>query len=191
MKPEEKIFLAYYTSKKLELYFNELKNLTELSDSSLAHNLKKLVSQEILLVNKTKSNTFYKMNKLRLFVLKFSEISLRKFADLNRGVRIPLQNFIEQLTPNIFSVVLFGSASRNQEKRGSDIDILIITDKKQDFETIKKDVEVMSNYPLNIFSCTIQEFIAGGDHIIIQAKKTGFPVKGEQNFYEMLLSERF
>lgn len=191
MKPEDKIFLAYYESKKSELYFNELKDLTKLSDSSLAHNLKKLVLQKILIVNKTKSNTFYKITNKRFLALKFSKIALEKFADLNRGVRVPLQSFLEKLNYNIFSVVLFGSASRKQEKRDSDIDILIVTDKKQNFDEFKKDVEVISNYPLNIFICSVDDFIKGEDHIIIQAKKTGFPIRGEQNFYEVLANESF
>jgi len=189
MKPEEKIFLAYYESRKVELYFNELKDLAMLSDSSLAHNLKKLVSQRMLSVNKTRSNTFYKVENKRIFALEFSKIAVLKFLDLNRGVRIPIQNFLDNISLGIYSIVLFGSASKKMERKGSDIDLLIITDIKQDFEAIKKEVENISNYPLNIFICSTQEFIKGDDHIIIQAKKTGFPIKGEQNYYEVLLDE--
>lgn len=191
MKPEMKIFLAYLTSQKSKLYFNELKDLTGLSDSSLDHNLKKLVSTNVLSVDKTKSNTFYILNNKRLASLKFSEHSLLKFDNLNMGVRVPLQNFLSKLPKFVFSVVLFGSASRKQETKDSDIDLLIISDEKQNLNNLKKDVEIISNYPLNIFYCSIDDFIKGNDHIVIQAKKTGFPIFGEQNFYEVLLNEDF
>ncbi|MCF7799088.1 nucleotidyltransferase domain-containing protein [Candidatus Woesearchaeota archaeon] len=189
MKPEMKIFLAYLTSRKSKLYFNELKELTGLSDSSLDHNLKKLVSNNILSIDKTKSNTFYILKNKRLVSLKFSELSLSKFDDLNRGVRVPLQNFLSKLPRTIFSVVLFGSASRKEEQKNSDIDLLIISNEKPNLNPLRKDSEIISNYPLNIFYCSIQDFIDTTDHIVIQAKKTGFPVFGEQNFYEVLLNK--
>lgn len=191
MKPEDKVYLAYFEAKKPELYFNEIKGLTELSDSSLANTLKRLVLEKILSVNKTKSNTYYQVRNKKLIALKFAEIALRKFNNLNRGVKIPLHNFLEKTSQNHYLVILFGSASRKEEKKGSDIDILIIADKKQDFGAIKKEVDALSNYNLNIFTCSRYAFLNNSDHIIIQAKKTGFPIKGEQNFYEVLINENF
>ena len=72
MKPENKVYKAYFNSKKNVLYFNEIKELSELSDSSLANTLNKLVKLGILHREKTKSNTFYKINNKKLFALKFS-----------------------------------------------------------------------------------------------------------------------
>lgn len=189
MKADEKIYLAYFITKKPELYFNEIKELTSLSDSSLANTLKKLVGEKLLQVNKTKSNTFYKIQNRKIFALKFSEIAVSKFALLNRGIKIPLQNLLKLLLENVYSIVLFGSASQKQEKKGSDIDLLVISEGKIDFSKIKKKIDTVSNYPLNIFSCTKQEFEEKKDHIIIQARKTGFPIKGEQYFYEVELNE--
>ena len=48
MKPEERVYLAYYNSRKDELYFNQIKELSSLSDSSLARTLDKLVKEDIL-----------------------------------------------------------------------------------------------------------------------------------------------
>lgn len=189
MKPEMKIFLAYLNSKKFSLYFNELKELSSLSDSSLDHNLKKLVFKEVLFVNKTKSNTFYLLKNKRLVSLKFSELALLKFSDLNRGVRVPLQNFLKGIPQSVFSVVLFGSASRKEETKNSDIDLLVVSNEKLNLNSLKKNVEILSNYPLNIFYCSIQDFVEEKDHVVIQAKKTGFPIFGEQNFYEVMLNE--
>lgn len=189
MKADDKIYLAYFESKKPELYFNELKELTGLSDSSLANTLKQLVNQNILKMIKTKSNTFYKIQNRKLFSLKFSEIAISKFDSLNRGVKIPLQNLLKLVSRDIYSIVLFGSTSRKQEKKGSDIDILIILNNQYDFSKIKKEIDSTSNYPLNIFSCTKEDFEKKRDHIILQAKKTGFPIKGEQYFYEVQLDE--
>jgi len=190
MRPENKIYLAYFKSKKNELYFNQIKELTNLSDSSLARSLKKLVKEETVSKNITKSNTFYKMKNKKLFALKFSEIALKKFNELNKGVKIPLIEFLNSFEKNIFTIVLFGSASKKNETKKSDIDLLIVGGKNsRNLDEAKKKAELISNYPLNIFNCKNKEFIESKDHLIQQAKTTGFPIKGEQNFYEVILDE--
>src|SRR3989344_6510244 len=92
MKPEDKIYEAYFKSKKPSIYFNEIKELSKLSDSSLTNTLNKLVKNNTLNKEKTKSNTFYKIKDKKLFALKFSEIALQTFSDLNIGIKAPLRN---------------------------------------------------------------------------------------------------
>ena len=189
MKPEEKIYHAYFESKMPELYFNQIKEATKLSDSSLTNSLKKLVENNILGVNKTRSNTFYKIKDTKIVALYFSQIAITKFKCLNIGVRIPLQNFLKKISDDIFTVILFGSASIKEETENSDIDILLVSDSKIRYDSIKKEVDAVSNYPLNIFACTIKQFKENKDHMIVQARETGFPIKGEQNYYGVILDE--
>ncbi len=189
MKPEDKIYEAYFKSQKESLYFNELKEISGLSDSSLANTLSKLTQQKILFKNKTKSNTFYIICDKKLFALKFSELALQKFNALNRGVRIPLKNFLENMPKQIYTIIIFGSASRKKEKKGSDIDLLVVSENKFNLEHHKHEGELISNFPLNIFQCGVDNFIENSDDIIIQARKTGFPIYKEQNFYEVQLDE--
>ncbi len=187
MRPEEKVYKAYFKSKKSRLYFNEIKELSKLSDSSLTNTLNKLIKNKILSKEKTKSNTYYTIKNKKLFELKFSELAIKKFQELNRGVRIPLNNFLKNINKGIYTIILFGSASRKQEREGSDIDLLIISHKKININKNKKEGELISNYPINIFQYNIREFIKNIDDVIIQARKTGFPIYKEQNFYEVLL----
>ena len=100
-----------------------------------------------------------------------------------------MKNFLEKMPHYIFTVVLFGSTSKGEEQKESDIDILIVIDKKTDFESLKREINNSSNYPLSIFKCSIDQFIKNKDPVIIQAKKSGFPIYGEQNFYGVLLNE--
>lgn len=187
MKPEEKVYKAYFESKKNSLYFNEIKELSKLSDSSLANTLNKLLKNNILTQEKTKSNTFYKIKDKKLFALKFSEIAIQKFQDLNRGVRIPLNNLLKDMPKIIFTIIIFGSASRKEERKDSDIDIIVVSEKPINLDSNKKNAEVISNHHLSIFQCKINDLIENKDHVIIQARKTGFPIHKEQNFYEVIL----
>ena len=189
MKAEEKIYKAYLEAKANKLYFNQIKDLTNLSNSSLQNIIKKLLDQNTIKKEKTKSNTFYQIKNKKLFTLKFSEIAINKFNNLNINVKVPLRNFLEKLPVDIFSVVLFGSSSRKQETKKSDIDLLVISSKKTEMNYITKEVNAISNYPLNVFQCNLKQFAESKDPVIFQAKNTGFPIRGEQNFYEVLANE--
>ena len=97
MKSEDKIYLAYFELKQSKLYYNQLKEYTKLSHSSIQNILEKLIQLNILKLIKTKSNTFYKINNKKHFALKFSEIAIQKFNNLNVGVKNPLRNFLKDL----------------------------------------------------------------------------------------------
>ena len=189
MKPEDKIYQAYFESKKSSLYFNEIKELSKLSDSSLSNTLNRLTESKLLLQEKTKSNTFYKIRDKKLLALKFSEIAMQKFNSLNIKIKVPLRNFLKNIPEDIYTIILFGSSSRKEETKDSDIDILIVFNKKIDLAKNKKEAEITSKYPLSLFNSTIAQFKENKDHVIIQARKTGFPIYKEQNFYEVILDE--
>ena len=189
MKPENKIYKAYFKSKKNILYFSEIKELSKLSDSSLTNTLNKLIHSNILTQEKTKSNTFYKIRDKKLFTLKFSEIAIQEFNELNIGVKTPLRNFLKNIPKEIYTIILFGSASRKEEQKGSDIDLLIIANKKTSLTNNKKEAEITSKHLISIFRATIKQFIQNKDDVIIQARKIGFPIYKEQNFYEAILDE--
>ena len=187
MKAEDKVYKAFFESEEPKLYYNQIKEQTNLSHSSLQNALEKLKKANILSEEKTKANTFYIIKNKKLIALKFSEIAMQKYQDLNRNVRIPLNNFLKDLPKAIYTIILFGSASRKEERKGSDIDILVVSDQPINLDDNKKNAEATSNYPLSIFQCTITNFQENKDHVVIQARKTGFPIYKEQNFYEVIL----
>ena len=189
MKAELKIFQAYLELKQDKLYFNQLKEYTKLSNSSLQNAINKLLKNNTIKLIKTKSNTFYKIKDKKLFALKFSEIAIQKFKQLNLGVKNPLRYFLKNISNEIYTIVLFGSASIKEEQKDSDIDILIVTNQKIDLTNNKKEAEITSKYPISLFIATINQFLQNKDDVIIQARKTGFPIYKEQNFYEVILDE--
>ena len=187
MKPEDKVYRAYFESKKQSLYFNEIKELSKLSDSSLASTLAKFVKNGITVQEKTKSNTYYHIKDNKLFALKFSEIAMQKFNDLSTVIKVPLRNFLKAMPEDVYTVVLFGSVSRKEEQEDSDIDLLIISNKRPDLSKNKKEAQLTAKYPLSLFNATITQFKENKDDIVMQARKTGFPIYKEQNFYEAIV----
>ena len=187
MNAEEKVYRAFFDLKEPKLYYNQIKEQANLSHSSLQNTLEKLKKANILSEEKTKANTFYILKDKKVFALRFSEIAVQKFNRLNVNVKVPLKNFLKNLPEEIHTIILFGSASRKEETKDSDIDILIVSNKKIDLARNKKEAETTSNYPISLFNATITQFKENKDHVIIQARKTGFPIYKEQNFYEVIL----
>lgn len=189
MEPKDKIYNAFYESQKNMMYFSQIKELTKLSNSSLQNVLEKMTKHKILEIEKTKSNTFYKIKNKKLFSLKYSELSNKRFNSLNVNIKNPLINFLKNLPLEIYTIILFGSASRKKEREGSDIDLLIVYTNKVDLSKNKIEAELTSPYPISLFQISLQDFIKNKDAVTIQAKHTGFPIYKEQNFFEVILDE--
>jgi predicted nucleotidyltransferase len=189
MDAKYKIFKVFYELKEKKTYYNQIKEHSNLSHSSLQNGLKKLILKNILNENKTKSNVFYSLKNKKIAELEFSKIAIDEFENLNVDVKNPLRHFLENLPKNIFTIILFGSIVRKEERENSDIDLLIVSFDKVDLKTNIESAELTSRYPLSLFYCDVEEFVENKDPIIIQAKKTGFPIYREQNFYEVFLDE--
>lgn len=199
--PIEKVYYAFYQTKKKQMYFNEIREKTRMSISSLQNALQKLEMMNEIIKIKKKGNVFYELNNKDYIVLNFTKFDLIKFNDLNRNIKIPLKEFLDKIN-NIAFVLLFGSASTGQEKKASDIDLLIVTNHYEDndlnekyqkeiksyIETIKKSVNAKSLYPLNIALVNQKEFKDRKDFLLDEAKKTGFCIYNHQEYYREVLS---
>lgn len=201
--PEEKVYFAFYETKKNMLYYNQLKDCTSLSDSSLQNALKKLTEKKEAEALKEKANTFYRMkdrNKIKVWFTRFDYALLNS---LNPDVKVPLKRFLAEMPDKTSFVILFGSASRKQEKKGSDIDLLVVLhsfeseklqrsyerEMKIAFNQLKENISATSIYPLSIFYTDINSYITGTDRVVNEAKKTGFCISGNLEYYEVMLHE--
>lgn len=184
MNAKNKVINAYLSSRKTEMYFNEIKDLAKLSNSSLQNALKNMVLNNLISTKKTKAHVFYKIQNTKYFAIQFSDISRQRFEALKRDIKGPLTHLLKELNEDTYSTILFGSASKGQERKGSDIDVLIITPKRKDYDAIKRRINALSKYPITIFQCTPEEFKLEEDHVIKQVKLTGTPIQGEQYFHE-------
>ncbi len=200
MNAAEKIFRAFYETRERKLYFNQLKERTRLSNSSLQNALAELVKNGILQREETKANTFYSIRNGHIAALRFAEQDLERFDTLHTTVRIPLSDLLRRLPPQIVSVVLFGSAARKTERSASDIDLVIILHTHQnpklqemyEHETVKrceeakKEAEAAAIHPFSLAFTTLEEYRRSDDHLLAQARISGFPLINQQRYHEVM-----
>ena len=171
--------------------------MTSLSYSSLQIVLKKLKDNKEIIEEKTKSNTYYSLtNKCK--AIEFTKITQEKINNLNLNVRVPLKDFIKSTPNEIFTILLFGSASLKQEEKNSDIDLLIVLNKfenqnlqklyekeiRDKFEKVKEEINQKSTHPLSLFITNKEDFLKNEDFVIKEARSKGFPIKNQLQFYE-------
>ena len=195
MRPEQKVLKAYHDEKATTMYFNQLKRATGLSDSSLATTLKRLTIQGTLDKHEQAAITTYTLTTTPSY---FQELDKERFQRLPREIRHPLEAFLEQAPKELHTIILFGSASRHEHTKKSDIDLLAITHRYPDeelqkayekhihrrLELAKRHADAQSNHPLNLFTTTDHD-LKEPDALTRQALTTGFPVAGHQRYHEL------
>jgi len=203
LKPEERIYKAFYNERKDKLYFNQLKELTGLGDSSLVNALRTLRQSKEIEAIKNKANTFYKLKNKWVTRVSFSFFDYEKLENLENHVKIPIRKFLSEMPKSICFIILFGSASRNQEHKDSDIDILVVLhefnntklqkeyeqEMKNHIEELKDRISATSIHPITVFYTTIDEFKSSEDRLITEARDTGFCIDGNLVYYEVMLDE--
>lgn len=200
LTPLEKVYSAFYYSKKKSMYFSEIRDKAKLSTSSLQNVLLKLKKLNYIDELKEKANTFYSLKSNETKIRIFMKLDYQRLNSLNLNVKVPLKEFLSSIEKVSFAL-LFGSSSRKEEKNGSDIDLLVVLyhfqnsalqelykkEIKYTLEELKKSANSKSIYPINLIFVDEEEFRNKKDYLLEQAKTTGFCVHNNENYYSILL----
>lgn len=172
--------------RKGELYFNQIYELTGImSKNNIVKNLDFLTELKVIKKKKNKSNTFYSINyenDISLVLLQM--LNMFRLQNLPFERRKAITEVLSLAKPCL--AVLFGSTAKNNFKKKSDIDVLLISSKSS--SSLNKKIAVISSrYGLSInpILMDFDEFNVGNEtvrHII----KTGYPLVGYRYFYEVL-----
>jgi predicted nucleotidyltransferase len=193
-KGKEKVLECFYKHRKNEIYFSEILRETKLtSNTTLKHlaNLKKLT---ILLSNKKKGNTFYKINSKNPLIFSiFSYFDYKNFNGLPFERRKAINDFLEKIQVKPLIALIFGSTAKGTFEKGSDIDLLLIYNKKETEDSkLKKDIEAVTGVKIQTFTIDFDYFkeqiLKEEDKVITHAIKTGFPITGNDKFYQEVLN---
>ncbi|MFH1174159.1 MAG: nucleotidyltransferase domain-containing protein [archaeon] len=201
MRAEDKVFSAFHESRQAKLYFSQIKDATKLSNSSLQNALEKLEKNGLIKKEETKANTFYILPASPATHVRFAQLDILRFDNLHRNIRLPLIEFIKNIPRSVVTVLLFGSAARKTEEKKSDIDILIVLhsfstrqlqkhyeqEMLTKIENARQDAQAISLHRISTAITTTQQLREDKDHLLIQARDTGFPIYNQQQYYEVLI----
>lgn len=193
-KGKEKILECFYRNRNKELYFSEILRETKLTQNTTLKHLANLERLTILISTKKTGNTFYKINsKNPLVYAVFSYFDYKKLNELPSERKRAITEFLDKTQIKPLIVLIFGSTAKGTFRKESDIDILLIFNKKElEDPKLKKDIEAVMGVKIQTFIIDFgyfkEQILKEEDSVITHAIKTGFPISGNDKFYQEVLN---
>ena len=192
-KGKEKILECFYINRSKELYFSEILRETKLTQNTTLKHLKNLQENNLVISTKKIGNTFYKINpKSPQIYSIFSYFDFKKLNKLPSERKRAIIEFLEKLENKPLIVLVFGSTAKGTFGKESDIDLLLIYNKKEsENKELKKEIEATTGTNIQTFIIDFDYFkeqlLKQEDNMIIHAIKTGFIISGHYIFYKEAL----
>lgn len=193
-KGKEKILECFYRNRQKELYFSEILRETKLTQNTTLKHLANLQKLRLIISTKKIGNTFYKINaKTSLICSIFSYFDYKRLNELPFERKKAINEFLEKIETKPIIAVIFGSTAKGTFEKKSDIDILLIFNKKElEDQKLKKDIEAVTGVKIQTFIIDFgyfkEQIIKEEDSVITHAIKTGFPITGNDKFYQEVLN---
>lgn len=194
-KGKEKILECFYKNRQRERYFSEILRETKLTQNTTLKHLANLQKLGLILSTKKIGNTFYKINtKNPLIYSIFSYFDYKRLSELPFERKKAINEFLDKIETKPLIAIIFGSTAKGTFEKKSDIDFLLIFNKKElENKKIKKDIEAVTGVKIQTFIVDFNYFkeqiIKEEDSVITHAIKTGFPISGNDKFYQEVLND--
>ena len=193
-KGKGKILECFYRNRKKEPYFSEILRETKLTQNTTLKHLANLQELGLVISTKKVGNTFYKVNpKNPLIYAIFSYFDYKKLNELPLERKRAINEFLDSIQVKPLIALVFGSTAKGTFGKESDIDVLLIYNKKElEDSKLKKDIEAITGVKIQTFIIDFKYFkgqiLKEEDSVITHAIKTGFPITGNDKFYKEVLN---
>lgn len=202
LSPEYKILKAFLNNPSKELYGREIERLAKTSHERTISYLNELVKKKVLIRETRGRQVFFKLNKnneLTIKALSLGEMERKtEFMagnDLAFVIRDVIFRAIKECQPYIYSVMLFGSVARKQQRESSDIDLLFILLKngriKSRIESIIKQQSTITGKEIQLHTVTVAELEKRWrkEPVYRNIWDERIVFYGEENFWRFVLSK--
>ncbi len=192
-KGKEKILGCFYRNRNKEMYFSEILRETRLTQNTTLRHLKVLETNKLIISTKTMANTFYKINyKNPLIFPIFAYFDYIRLNDLSNLRKRAIIDFLDKVKVKPIIALVFGSTAKKTYSPESDIDLLLVFNKKEMKENkLKYGIEATTGSNIQEFIISYEYFkeqiLKQDDSVITHAVKTGFVVAGHYYFYKGVL----
>jgi predicted transcriptional regulator len=187
-----KIMALFYKDKKAKIHLRHIARKAGLNENSTTRFLDGLVKENILAYEKDGNLKKYGINVSNATYLIFSIFDLEKFNNLPSIRKNSINYFFNSLKEKPIIMILFGSTSKENYEKDSDVDLLLIVNKKIDAEKAERYAESQTGISINCFQISYSEFLKEiklkNDRVIASAINTGYPIMNHIKYYEEILS---
>lgn len=186
-----KITALFYKNPAAEIHLRDIARKTRLNENSATRFLKKLEQEAILSAKKDGNLKKYTIQKNKKTFLLFTIFSLKKYEQLPSRIKNAINYFAETLQEKPIIITLFGSTAKENYTQESDLDLLLITNKKINTETAENNAEAQTAVKINCIQAKYRAFLREikikEDKLLQSAIKTGYPLTNHLLYYEEIL----
>jgi predicted nucleotidyltransferase len=190
----EKILSLFYTDKNIQIHLRDIARKTKLNSNSAFRFLKDMEKQTILTSKKDGNLKKYSLAKNNVTYSLLTQSDILKFNNLPSIRRSAIASFLDVLKEKPIITLLFGSTAKNTYSQHSDIDMLLVVNKKIDLKDAISHVDAQTALRISAIQITFQELAEEiklkNDKVIQSALYTGYPVTNHIAFYELMYNER-
>jgi len=187
-----KILRLYYEDKKASLHLRDIARKTKLYPNSVTRFLNQLEKEGILASQKEGNLKKYKIKKSEKLNNIFNSFDIERLNKLPLARRRAITYFLDELQEKPIIVLLFGSTAKETFRKNSDIDLLLIVNKKIEIDAAKDYVDAQVGIKINCFQIIYDEFLKEiklkEDKVIQSALNTGYPIFNQMLLYEVYLN---
>ena len=190
----EKVMRIFYENKEGKFHLREIARKAKLYGQSITRYLNGLEKEGILKSEKEGNMKKYSLNKNK------KAYSLLALFDVERFERLPdirksaISRYLDKLDEVPVFAVMFGSTSKGTFKEGSDIDLLIITNRRIDPKKAEKEADAVTALKISTFQMNYPDFIREirlkEDPVVQSAIFSGYPILNHISYYGVLYNER-
>jgi len=152
-KTRIELLTIFLTNPEKEYYIRELARMTGITLPSISQEIKNLEAADFLQGIRRGKSLFYKINKGHPIYSELKSI-IYKTTALGDVLRDALAS-----VPYIDAVLIYGSIAKDAERRGSDVDILLIGTPDEDtLHKVISEVERKTNREINVITFSAEEW---------------------------------
>ena len=188
-----KILRLFYENKKASVHLREIARKTRLYANSATRFLDQLEKEGLIASQKDGNLKKYSIIKSEKLNNIFASFDIERLNNLPLARKRAISYFLDKLPERPVMVVLFGSTAKETFRKDSDIDLILVVNRKIDLGKAKDYVDAQEGIKINCFQITYEEFLKEvklkEDKVIQSALNTGYPIFNQMLFYEVYLNE--
>ena len=192
-KGKEKILRLFYENRTAEFHLREIARRTRFNENSAYRFLKQLEKDHILSSKIEGNLKKFSINKSLLIYAVFAILDVERLDKLPSIRKKAILLFLDHLKQKPVIAFLFGSTAKNSFSEESDIDILLIVNRRIETKETEEFVDAQTGIKVNSFQIDyrsfLQELKLKQDNVIQAAIQTGYPITNHTEYYRCLYDE--
>lgn len=188
-----KILRLFYGEKNIQIHLRDIARKAGLNENSATRFLKQLEKQNILIFKKEGNLKRYRIKKNKAVYGIFSLFDIERYSQLPSKRQNAFLCFLSNLDEKPLIAVLFGSTAKESFSPSSDMDLLLVVNRKIKTENAENYAESQTGIRINCFQIIYSDFVdelkIKRDKVVQSALKTGYPIFNQIHFYEAYYNE--